>query len=81
MKKNDEFIIDITDVTAEGNGVGRYDGIAVFVPNTAVGDKVKVHIVKVKKNFCFGKAVEVIEPSKDRVEEDCPVFTKCGGCV
>ena len=81
MKKNDEFIMDITDVTAEGNGVGRCDGIAVFVPNTAVGDKVKVHIVKVKKNFCFGKAVEIIEPSKDRVEEDCPVFTECGGCV
>ncbi len=81
MKKNSEFIMDIADVTAEGNGVGKIDGLAVFVPNTAVGDKVKVHIVKVKKNFCYGKAIKIIEPSKDRIKQDCPVFTKCGGCV
>ena len=81
MKKNSEFIIDITDVTAEGNGVGKIDGLAVFVPSSAVGDKVKVHIVKVKKNFCYGKVIEIIEPSKDRIKQDCPVFSKCGGCV
>ncbi len=81
MQKNSEFILDITDVTAEGSGVGKADGLAVFVPGTAVGDKVKVHIVKVKKSFCFGKAIEIIEPSKDRIEQDCPVFSKCGGCV
>ncbi len=81
MQKNSEFILDITDVTAEGSGVGKADGLAIFVPGTAVGDKVKVHIVKVKKNFCFGKAIEIIEPSKDRIEQDCPVFSKCGGCV
>lgn len=81
MQKNSEFILDITDITAEGSGVGKIDGLAVFVPGTAVGDKVKVHIVKVKKNFCFGKAIEIIEPSKDRIEQDCPVFSKCGGCV
>ena len=81
MEKNSEFIMDITDVTAEGNGVGKVDGIAVFVPGAAVGDKIKVHIVKVKKNFCFGKIVEILEPSKNRIEADCPVFSKCGGCV
>ena len=48
MKKNDEFIIDITDVTNEGSGVGKYEGMAVFVPLTAVGDTVKVKALKVK---------------------------------
>lgn len=81
MQKNSEIILDITDVTAEGNGVGKYEGVAVFVPGSAVGDRVKVHIVKVKRNYCFGKVIEVIEESKDRIEVDCPVFSKCGGCV
>lgn len=81
MQKNSEIILDITDVTADGNGVGKYEGVAVFVPGSAVGDRVKVHIVKVKRSYCFGKVIEVIEESKDRTEVDCPVFSKCGGCV
>lgn len=81
MQKNSDIILKITDVTHDGNGVGRYQGIAVFVPGTAVGDTVKVHIVKVKKSYCFGKVTEIIEGSPDRIAVDCPVFSKCGGCV
>ena len=81
MKKNDEFIIDITDVTNEGSGVGKYEGMAVFVPLTAVGDTVKVKALKVKKTYTFGKLVEIISPSIDRIENDCEAFNKCGGCV
>ncbi len=81
MEKNSEIILEITDVSAEGNGVGHYEGMAVFVPGTTVGDVLKVHIVKVKKNYCFGKAVEIITESDARVAVDCPVFSKCGGCV
>lgn len=81
MQKNSDIILDITDITHEGNGVGKYEGMAVFVPGTAVGDKVKVHIVKVKKNYCFGKIVEILEESQDRISVDCTVFSKCGGCV
>ncbi|MBR2042827.1 MAG: 23S rRNA (uracil(1939)-C(5))-methyltransferase RlmD [Clostridia bacterium] len=81
MQKNDEIVLNITDVTHDGNGVGKYDGVAIFVPGTAVGDTVRVHIVKVLKNYCFGKAVEIIEKSKDRIRIDCPVFSRCGGCV
>ena len=81
MKKNDEFIIQITDVTNEGSGVGKYEGMAVFVPLTAVGDTVRVKALKVKKTYSFGKALEIITPSVNRVENDCDVFNKCGGCV
>lgn len=81
MKKNDEFIIDITDVTNEGSGVGRYEGMAVFVPLTAVGDKIKARAIKVKKNYAIGKLMEIIEPSADRCENDCDAFRSCGGCV
>ncbi len=81
MRKNDEFVIDITDVTNEGSGVGKYEGMAVFVPLTAVGDTVKVRALKVKKTYAYGKALEILKPSADRIENDCNVFNKCGGCV
>lgn len=81
MKKNDVEIIKITDYSTEGFGIGKAsDGMTVFVPNSAVGDEAKVLIVKVLKKFCFGKIVELINTSPDRVPVDCEVFLRCGGC-
>lgn len=81
MQKNDELIIHITDITNEGSGVGKYNGMAVFVPLTAVGDTVKVKILKVKKTYAYGKALEILSSSLDRIAPDCTVFNQCGGCV
>ena len=81
MQKNEEYILDIVDVTAEGSGVGRVDGMAVFVPLTTVGDRAKVKILKVKKSYAYGKLISLIKPSKSRIDNDCPVFNQCGGCV
>ena len=81
MQKNDEIILNITDVTNEGSGIGKYEGMAIFVPLTAVGDTVKVKILKVKKSYAFGKLLEIITPSTDRITPDCPVFNQCGGCA
>lgn len=81
MKKNDEFELEITGMTAEGSGVGHIDGMAVFADQTAVGDKIFAHAIKVKKNYAVAKAMEIITPSPDRIEPDCPVFRRCGGCA
>ncbi len=81
MQKNQEYILDIEDVTAEGSGVGRADGMAVFVPLTAVGDRAKVKILKVKKTYAYGKLLSLVKPSKSRIDNDCPCFNQCGGCV
>ena len=81
MKKNDEIILDILDYTAEGSGVGRYEGMAVFVPLTAVGDTVRVKILKVKKTYAYGKVLEILESSNCRTENNCSAFSRCGGCV
>ena len=51
LKKNDVVTLEITGLTNEGNGVGKADGIAVFVPLTAVGDVIECRIVKVKKEL------------------------------
>lgn len=81
IKKNDKLILNITGMTSEGYGVGKSDGgVAIFVPNSAIGDVVNVLIVKILKNYCFGKILEIVTPSNDRQEIDCPVFLQCGGC-
>jgi len=81
LEKNQCYITDIIDLTAEGNGVCRIEDIVVFVPATAVGDKIKVKIVKVLKNYAFGIIDELISASPDRIESDCDVSKKCGGCL
>ncbi len=81
MKKNDTVLLTIQGYTAEGLGVGRTDeGMAVFVPGAARGDKLEVLLVKVLKNYAFGKIVRILEPSPHRQAPDCPHFGKCGGC-
>lgn len=81
MTKNEIVTLEITDLTNEGSGVGRYDGMAVFVPKTAAGDIISCRIVKVMKNYCFGRIEEILKPSPDRIENDCSAFGRCGGCV
>lgn len=81
LNKNDEVILTISGFTAEGNGVGKIDGLAVFVPFTAIGDTVLTKIVKLKKNYAFGIIIEILTPSSNRIPHDCAVFTKCGGCL
>ncbi len=81
MKKNDEIILNIVDYTADGSGVGKYEGMAVFVPLTAVGDTVRVKLLKVKKTYAFGKLIELLGKSNCRTENDCSAFSRCGGCV
>ncbi len=80
LKKNDDIEITIDGMSSEGSGVGHYDGQAVFVNSTAVGDVISAHIIKAKKNYAVGKINKIVTPSNDRVLSDCPVSEKCGGC-
>lgn len=81
MKKNDIVPLKIESVTLEGNGVGFFDGTAVFVPFTAPGEEIEAKIVKSQKNFAFGIVNRLVTPSPQRIEADCPVYGKCGGCA
>ena len=80
LQKNDEIELTITGFTAEGSAVGHYNGLAVFVAGGAVGDVLKVHVIKVKKTYAIAKIVQIITPSADRTDANCPVFPRCGGC-
>ena len=81
LKKNDKIAITIDSCTSLGSGVGKYNGMTVFAANTAPGDHVLLHIIKVKPNYAIGKVEKVIHPSKMRINPECPVFEKCGGCA
>ncbi len=80
VNKNDDIKLNITGYTSEGGGVGKYDGQAIFVENTAVGDEILCHIIKAKKNYAVGKVSKIIKPSKSRIEPQCTCFKSCGGC-
>ena len=81
MRKNDIIELAVTGATAEGSGVGRHEGMAVFVPGGAEGDLLRVRIVKVLKNLAYSRLEKILRPSPDRVEPDCPAAGQCGGCV
>ena len=81
LKKNDRIKLNIESCSSNGSGVGHYEGMAVFVPATAVGDEITAHILKVKKTYAFAKAESIITPSPERIEAECPVYLRCGGCV
>ncbi len=81
MQKNETVQAEITAISAEGNGVCRVEGMAVFVPGTAAGDRCEVRITKVLKKYAFGRLERLLSPAPCRVEPRCPVAKQCGGCV
>lgn len=81
LKKNDRIKLNIESCSSNGSGVGHYEGMAIFVPATAAGDEITAHILKVKKTYAFAKVESILTPSPERIEADCPVYLKCGGCV
>ncbi len=88
LRKNQLVELTVTGITGEGHGVARYiddavpaPGLVVFIPQTALGDRLLCRIVKVQKSHAFGKIEELLTPSPDRcAQADCAAFGRCGGC-
>ena len=80
LEKGKIYEAVITDYTAEGQGVARVEGCAVFVPNAIAGERCTLRIEKVGKTWASGKIVELLERSPHRVNRECPVAKLCGGC-
>ena len=79
-QKNDLITLEITDLTEEGQGVGKKDGLVFFVKDSVMGDRVEARILKVKKNYAYAKVEKLLEASPYRITPLCPVAGKCGGC-
>lgn len=81
LKKGQLVELSIESTAFKGKGVAKHDGIAVFVPGTAPGDRVKARIIKKKKRYREAKVEEVVEPSPLRIEPLCSHANTCGGCT
>ncbi len=80
VKKNEEYIVDIIDNGFEGEGIAKINNFTIFIPNSIKGEKVKILIVKVLSSHAFGKVIEIIQKSENRIESDCKTYKRCGGC-
>ena len=80
LQKNDLIMLEITDLTEEGQGVGKKDGLVFFVKDSVMGDRVEARILKAKKNYAYAKVEKLLEASPYRITPLCPVAGKCGGC-
>ncbi len=80
IRKNTVHTLDITGYTADGMGVARLEGRVVFAPYTIQGERWRVRLEKVNKNVAWGRGVELLLPSPERIQPDCPQYGKCGGC-
>ena len=80
FRKNDLVTLEIEDCGIDGEGIGKADGFTVFVKDAVIGDTVTAKIIKAKKNYGYGRLMEVLKPSPYRVEPKCAFARQCGGC-
>ncbi len=81
LQKGQVYDALITDTTMLGSGVTRISAFAVFVSGALTGDECRIEITDVKKSFALAKVLEILTPSENRIENDCPLFPRCGGCA
>lgn len=79
-KKNEEYTGVVQALGTQGEGVVPLGEATFFVPRTLPGERVRFKVLKLSRGIGYGKAVEILTPSPDRVSPRCAVFGKCGGC-
>lgn len=82
MNIGDRLVVDISAIAHGGHCVARFNGQVIFVRHAIPGEKVKVEITELSKNFARGDCIEVIEASPERVMPECRHAGPggCGGC-
>ena len=74
LKIDDIVTVKIEGLENEGCGVAKINGMIVFIPKALVGEKVKIRITEIKKNFARGKVIDIIDPSLKRIKSNCPYY-------
>ena len=80
MNVNDEFILDIKRLGINGEGIGYYNKLAIFVPNAIPREGHNVKITKLEKKYAYAESLEIKTKSDSRIEPVCPHFKDCGAC-
>ncbi|WP_243426066.1 23S rRNA (uracil(1939)-C(5))-methyltransferase RlmD [Mordavella massiliensis] len=80
MQKNQLVTVEIEDMGAGGEGIGKVNGCALFIKDAIIGDVVEARIMKMKKNYGYAKLLNILTPSMARQNARCPEARRCGGC-
>ncbi|WP_297633108.1 23S rRNA (uracil(1939)-C(5))-methyltransferase RlmD [uncultured Clostridium sp.] len=80
VEKNKEYTLDIISQGYEGEGIAKIDGYPIFIQEALKGEKVNARILKTKKNYAYGKLINIENESKGRVVPKCEYYKRCGGC-
>lgn len=81
MKEKDTFILDIKRLGINGEGIGFYNKLAIFVDGALPNEGHEIEITKLDKKMAFGKTLNIKRVSEYRREAECPYFLECGGCA
>ncbi len=79
-EKNQILTVEISDITSDGEGIGKVEGFPFFVKDAVIGDKVQIRVTRIKKNYGYGRLEKVLSPSPFRVDAKCAFHRQCGGC-
>lgn len=80
LRKGQILEFDVSALAFGGAGIGKHEGLTIFVEKTMPGDRVKASLTKIKNNFCEANLVELVKPAETRIKAKCPYFGVCGGC-
>ncbi|RKI91978.1 23S rRNA (uracil(1939)-C(5))-methyltransferase RlmD [Parablautia intestinalis] len=79
-EKNQLLTVEITDMTADGEGIGKVDGYPFFIKDAIIGDQARIRVTRAKKNYGYGRLEKVLMPSPFRIDAKCSFHRQCGGC-
>lgn len=80
LEKNKDYILEVISQGYEGEGIAKLEGFPIFIQSALKGERIKAKIIKVNKNYAYGKLLEVLETAPNRREPVCSIYKKCGGC-
>jgi 23S rRNA (uracil1939-C5)-methyltransferase len=80
LRRGETLELTVESLANGGDGVAKTEGIPVFIDRSAVGDKLKVRLFDVRKDFARGEIEEILVPSAERAVPPCEHFSQCGGC-
>ncbi|EHO19057.1 hypothetical protein HMPREF9466_01849 [Fusobacterium necrophorum subsp. funduliforme 1_1_36S] len=80
VKLSQKIELRIEKIVFGGEGLGYFQGFAIFVPMTSIGDVVEAEVISVKKNYARALVTKLIKAGKDRVKTDKITFEDFQGC-
>ncbi len=76
----EELEVDVEKLVSGGDGLARFEGIPIFVPRSAAGDRLRIRLVERHPGFARAEIAEILTAGPGRIAPRCPHYERCGGC-